>query len=89
VSIVPDWRHIGTGMSNFDHSIDDGFEDDLRGGQVVGEYAGWEFNAQVWFDQDSEEFVCEVWRYGAAVEVVRASSLQEIMSQVSDRWGWE
>lgn len=89
MSVIPEWPETDRGISNFDHSIDDGLEDELRSQEVVATYAGWEFNGKVWFDRDAQEFVCEVWRYHEPVDVVRTQSLAEMISAVSDKWGWE
>lgn len=73
------------GMTNFDHTIDDGFESSLRTQAVWGRHAGWNFNGRVWFD--GNEFCEEVWTYHVPREVVRASSLQELMRIVNEQYG--
>lgn len=73
-------------MSNLDHSIDEGLEDDLRNG-LVGTHSAWEFNGTVWFED--EMFHEEVWRYHFHIETVSAPTLRELMKEVNDRYGWE
>lgn len=89
-SICPFTVGIDTGMSNFDHTIDEGFADDLREREVYGRYAGWNFNGLVWFDRERQEFACEVWHYKVPQEdVFYAATLEEIMDDVSAEWGSE
>lgn len=78
---------IGTGMTNFDHSIDPGFEEMLKSKPCFGRYAGWDFNGKVAFDWKSGKFVCEVWVYGVPQEIIKCQTLEEIMSEVSDKYG--
>ncbi|WP_327066810.1 hypothetical protein [Kitasatospora sp. NBC_01302] len=85
---VPDGlNEIDLGMSNFDHSIDPGFEDRLRNESVWGRHAAWNFNGRVWFADG--EFHEEVWRYGQPVASFSEATLTELMETVSDEYGWE
>lgn len=83
------FREIDLGMSNCDHSIDEGFEEALRAGGVYGRHAGWNFNGLVWFDAESGEFKQEVWQYHVPQRVYSASTLRELMDVVNDDWGWD
>lgn len=76
---------IEKGMSNFDHSIDDGLEDALRAGGVFGRHAAWNFNGKVWFADGL--FHEEVWRYHAPVGTHSAATLPELMQIVNDEYG--
>lgn len=78
-----------SGMSNFDHSIEDGFEEALRAepNKVFGRHAGWNFNSKVWFD--GEQFRGEVWVYRVPQEILTADSLQELMDATNERYGAE
>jgi|SRR5215472_2942714 len=76
------------GMSNFDHSIDDGLEADLRAGMRAG-HAAWEFHGTVWYDAESGLFYEAVRRYHALVAVIGRPGLRELMHAVNDEWGWE
>lgn len=84
---IPD--HPFAAMSNFDHSIADGFEELLRArpNEVYGLHAGWEFNGRVWFD--GENFAEQPWRYRVPQEPIKAPTLRELMTAVNDKWGWE
>lgn len=74
-------------MSNFDHTVDQGFAEALQGGKVYGRHAAWDFNGIVWWD--GEKFAEEVWVYRSPAEVMRADSLEELMEAVSNRYGYE
>ncbi len=75
------------GMSNCDHSIDDGFEAALRAAplKVYGRHAGWNFNGLVWFD--GKDFVEEVWVYHVPRTVITAPTLEQLMQDVNDQFG--
>ena len=81
-------KEIELSMSNFDHSINDGFEDALKEkpNQVFGRHSGWNFNGRVLFN--GEKFLEEVWCYGAPVKTIEASSLEELMTTVNNEFGW-
>jgi hypothetical protein len=72
-------------MSNFDHTIDPGFEEALRRGDCWGRHAGWNFNGQVWFADGM--FYEEVWVYRVPQEVISAPTLEELMDAVNDEYG--
>ena len=82
-------REAELGMSNFDHDVDDGFEQELRKSPaaVFGRHAGWNFNGRVWFD--GESFCEEVWVYGVIQGIVKSDSLKELMKEVNDTYGWD
>jgi hypothetical protein len=82
------YDEIADGMSNFDHTVDDGVEDRLRTERVWCRYAGWNFNGRVWLNAEGS-FSCQVWVYGSPVATVQADTLDDLMREVSDEWGWE
>lgn len=81
------YTEISLGMTNFDHSIDDGFAEALQSGDVYGRHAGWEFNGIVWWD--GTQFRERVSRYGVPREVFSAPTLEELMRVVNATWGAE
>jgi len=83
-----DFQWTTKGMSNFDHSVDEGFEDDLRAG-LRGTHSAWNFNGQVWYDPDEDVFKEEVWVYHQMVAVRSAPDLETLMRVVSDEFGWD
>lgn len=83
-----DYAEISEGMSNFDFSVDDGCEDRLRSERVFCRYAGWNFNGRVWLNAEGS-FSCQVWVYGSPVATVQAGTLADLMTEVSDEWGYE
>lgn len=75
-------------MSNFDHTIDVAVAARLQEEPAFAQYSGWNFCGYVWWDKGAQTFNCEVWHYNAPVEVV-SGSLEEIMDDVSDKYGWD
>lgn len=82
-------KEIELSMSNFDHEIDDGFEKALKEkpNKVCGTHAGWDFYGKVFYD--GEQFCEEVWVYGSVIETIKANNLEDLMSAVNDKYGWE
>jgi hypothetical protein len=78
---------VALGMSNFDDSIDPGFEDALRSspGKVFGLHAAWNFNGKVWFSDG--KFFEEVWVYNRIEEILSANSLRELKDLASENFG--
>ena len=74
-------------MSNMDHRIDEGFEDNLRTKKFYGQHAAYDFCGYVWFD--GKKFHEEVWVYNSHVNTISADSLQEIMEDVNEQYGYE
>ena len=87
IRLPQDFDEISLGMSNFDHTIDDGFEKALRENKVFGRHSGYEFNGMVWYND--KRFHEEVWRYCAYVETISADTLEELMEKVNDKWGYK
>lgn len=87
--LVPDksWMQSDGSMTNSDHTIDEGLEDQLRAAPnaLVARHFAWEFCGDVWFD--GELFVERVWRYHAVVGTYRAASLVELMGVVNAHHG--
>jgi len=82
---TPKLTEIEKGMSNFDHSIDEGLDDALRAGGVFGRHAAWNFNGRVWFSGGL--FYEEVWCYGKPIGQHSAATLPELMQVVNDKYG--
>ncbi len=71
-------------MSNFDHSIDEGMEEDLRNG-MRSYHAGWNFFGLVWFE--SGQFHEMVKQYRHHIATHSADSLRELMVDVNASFG--
>lgn len=85
---VPEgYREIKLGMTNFDHTIDAGFEERLRNEPVWGRHAAMNFNGRVWFEADM--FHEQVWRYGIPRAYFAAATLSGLMETASAAYGWE
>jgi len=74
------------GMSNFDHSVDEGLEADLRAG-MRGVHAAWNFNGMLWYDEAEGRFYEAVSRYHLLAGVVGAADLPDLMREVNDIYG--
>ena len=75
------------GMSNFDHRIDEGFEEKLRTGEFWGSHTAWNFYGEVWFEND--KFHEQIWVYRFPREVISANTLKELRDAVNDSYGSE
>lgn len=82
-------EEIEAHMSNFDHVIDDGMEEQLRAqpGKVYSRHAAWNFNAKVWFEDG--QFHSEIWVYCSPRETLHAETLRELMQVANDEYGHE
>lgn len=76
------------GMSNEDHTIDDGLEADLYQG-MKGRHAAWNFNGLMWLDNRTGMFCEVVRRYHVIVAVHAAPTLKDLMQEVNDDHGWD
>jgi len=77
------------GMSNFDHSIDDGLEESLQTNKQVAQYSGWNFCGYVYWDKEEKKFICEVWQNNEWIDTIKANNLEEIMEEVFGQYGDE
>ncbi len=75
------------GMSNFDHVIDEGLEEQLRAGEHCAQHSAWDFCGYVWFEDG--QFYEEVWRFHQHVATLSADDLRELMEAVNDEYGPE
>lgn len=85
---APNLPEIDEVMSNFDHEINNEVADELKKGEGVSRYSGWEFNSIVWYDKKDKTFKSDVWRYHSLVDHIDGT-LEEIMQNTSDEYGWE
>jgi len=73
-------------MSNCDHTIDEGLEEELKEDpRKYADYAGWNFHGDVFYMKG--QFHCVVMRHHQFMETIFAQSLQEIMDKVSEKYG--
>jgi len=76
------------GMSNFDRSVDPGLADDLKAG-MRAQHSAWNFCGEVRWDAERELFTETVRRYRAEVGQFTAPTLEELMAEVNDQYGWD
>src|SRR6266487_2987010 len=76
-------------MSNFDHEIDEGMEEDLRNG-MRSEHFAWDFcGSYVWYDKEQGVFCEQVWQWNKPVATVTSDTLENLMRHVNDQFGWK
>jgi hypothetical protein len=80
-----DFEELGVRMSNFDHSIDEGTEEELKLGKYCCTYAAWNFNGQVWWD--GTNFLCGIWRFKSHIDTIEAPTLRDLMLACSEKYG--
>lgn len=73
-------------MSNFDHTIDSGLEEDLKAGKI-GRHSAWNFNAYLYYKDG--KFYSEVWVFHEQQETFEANTLQELMDLANEKYGYE
>ena len=76
-------------MSNFDKVADHTVTLLLQTypGKAVARYPGWNFCSYVW--HENGKFHCQVWVYNRPVEEISAVTPEEIMTLVSDKYGYD
>lgn len=85
----PDWPAFGEFlMSNFDHRVNQDVAQALRDGNVVADYPGMNFYARCWVGEDGR-FYAAVKRYHVHVATFSAPTPEELMTAVSDEFGWD
>jgi hypothetical protein len=87
IRLPSDFVEINMEMSNFDHSIDAGFEDALKDKWVFGRHAAWNFNGSVW--HENNQFHSEIWVYHRYQETLSADSLEELMIKTNEIYGYD
>lgn len=90
VIIEPPYPYRGeTVMSNFDHRVRKDKEARLRVEEVTMDYPAKGFLGWVWWDRSAEQFRCLVNRYREHIETVTKPTLEEIMTDLCDKYGDE
>ena len=75
-----------TVMSNFDHLVDKKVERTIKASGEYALYSGWNFCGYVWWNDP--DWFCEVWVYGECRETIWEETLEDIMAEVSEKYGW-
>jgi len=78
---------LDIGLSNFDHSIDEGLEEALKAklAKVYAQHSAWNFCGYVWFENNT--FHEQIWRYNSPVAEMEADSLEALMEAVNSEYG--
>jgi len=82
-------ENIGVGMCNLDHSIEPEIKDKLIEGEglIFCEHTAWNFWGAVWFQ--NKKFHEEVRVYHSIIKTISCDSLEELMEEVNDEFGYE
>lgn len=75
-------------MTNFDHTIDAAIALKLKNNpkSYFAQYAGYNFCGYVYFDI---KWKCEIWQYNSFSELITTETLEEMMEEISDKYGAE
>ena len=87
MSVPEHFEEINLEMSNFDHVIDDGFEEALVGHETFGRHSAWNFNG-ITYHLDGN-FHTDVWVYGSHSRTITADNLQDLMTDTNDVFGYQ
>ena len=86
--MIPEhYTEIDLGMSNLDHVIDIGFEEEIKNNPVYGRHAGWNFNGLTYYLEG--KFYTDVWVYGSHRSTIVCDTLQELFDETNEQYGWE
>ena len=73
--------------SNCDHSFNAPLAERLKHEPVFSQYAGWHFCGYVWFG--AGQYHCAVYTYKSYRETISAATMEDLMTAVSDNYGYE
>lgn len=76
-------------MLNYDHYIDQVVADRLMNNNEYATYPGWNFYARVWFVKSEKVWCAEVFQYGVYIDTLVSQSPDELMTNVSNEFGWD
>jgi hypothetical protein len=86
-NIPEDYIELSTEVaSNFDHTYDKEVAERLQEGGFYAGYPAWDWYGSVWFEDG--QFHCRVKRYREHIGTVSADSMEELMKETSDKYGW-
>jgi hypothetical protein len=74
-------------MSNYDYVIDYNAAELVKSKPLYFRYTGWNFCGYVWWQ--NHKWYCDVWAYGSYCKTFDADKLENIMSDVSDEYGYD
>lgn len=74
-------------MSNFDHKINTEIVNKLKEEGYYADYPGWNFHGEVWYDNG--KWKCAIRIYHVHVETIVTDTPEEIMEQVSEKYGYD
>lgn len=74
-------------MSNFNHKVNPEIAGKVVSGEYFAPYTAWNFYGEVWFEKESNKWLCKIKRFGDHIDTIEADSPHEILIIASDRYG--
>jgi hypothetical protein len=87
---IPDefkYYYGGDIITNLDGSIDRETEKKIKGKKLYASYPAWNFYGGVWWE--ANQWHCAVKQYHHFMGTLSADTLEELMEEVSDKYGYE
>ena len=85
---IPDnYKVYGFVMSNSSGEIDVEIAEHIKDKPLSSHYAAWDFCGYVWHEDN--KWCCEVWVYNNYITTFVCGTLEEIMTEVSDEFGYK
>ncbi len=78
-----------TAMTNYNGIHDEKICDSLKKEKMFAQYSGQDFCGLVWFDKRKKKYFCEVHCYHSHVDTKEADTPEELMEEVSEKYGYE
>ncbi|KKM76449.1 hypothetical protein LCGC14_1380100 [marine sediment metagenome] len=78
-------QYLEDGMTNFDHSIPNGLEEQLKQGDCWCNHTAWDFRGNVWYENGM--FHEAVYCYHSFQAEYQSDTLEELMVVVNDEHG--
>ena len=73
-------------MSNFNHTIKYEIANKIKGKKLFACYTGFNFYGLVWWQ--NKKWNCEVWHYKIYQKTYSKNTLEELMLDICDDWGY-
>jgi hypothetical protein len=82
-------QELPLGMSNCMGTVDAGFATALQAApaKCFGRHRAWNFNGLVWYEDG--RFYEEVYVYRQLRAMLSATTLEDLLHRVNDRFGWD
>ncbi len=72
--------------SNFDHEFQL-TEKQVKTSGCYHHHAGWNFSANVWWNEKRQKFVEEVWQHRRIVAIITGDTLEQVIRETCSQYG--